>query len=67
VIASNIKVEGLSLNRISDSRLKLQSIKSVEVRIKSAKNSVWQLAHASVECIQAKVGSQITATDEPLF
>lgn len=57
VIGSNIKVEGLSLNRISDSRLQLQSIKSVEVRLKATKESNWQVAHASIECIKAKVAS----------
>jgi hypothetical protein len=37
-ILSNIKVEGQSINRVSDSRLQLQSIQSVSVKL-IAKNA----------------------------
>jgi len=68
VIASNIKLEGQSMIRVTDSRLSLQSIDRVTINLRSkATDRQWDVLYASVECIQAKVSRQTTSTDEPLF
>jgi hypothetical protein len=67
-ISSNIKLEGQSMIRVTDSRLSLQSIEHITVTLKSkATDRKWDVLYTSVECIQAKVSSQTSSADEPLF
>lgn len=67
VISTHMNVEGLSLNRISDSRLNLQQVDKIQVRILNKAQGHWQVAHCSLECIKAKAASQVTNQSEPLF
>lgn len=51
-IASNIRLEGQSMIRVTDSRLSLQSIQNVSICLKSkGSERKWDLLFASVECI----------------
>jgi hypothetical protein len=68
VISSGVMPEGLSLNRISDSRLNLQSIESVTFKIVSkSQDRFWDVINTSVECIKAKVDRQSLNNEQPLF
>jgi hypothetical protein len=66
-ISSNLSVEGQSLNRITDSRLKLQTIDSVSVRLVPKNKGAWSMCFAQIECIRPKESNQITASEQPLF
>jgi hypothetical protein len=64
----NIKVEGQSLIRVTNSRLSLKSIDSVIITVKPrSEDTEWELLYTTVECIKAKAANQTNATMEPLF
>lgn len=64
----NIKVEGQSLIRVTNSRLSLKSIDSVTITLKPrSEDTEWEVLYTTVECVKAKAANQTNSTMEPLF